>query len=131
MVVNVCETSREMHVYCNVSKVIIRTVSDWPGFGEVWFHRGGIANTLSLALVKEMFCITYDSAMGTDANTFVLHKKDSNQQKFFQSTRGLYYCDVSDNSKKNNFALVNTVDNNEKNCSKKDVKKSCKAHNFQ
>ena len=52
MVVSISETSREMHVYCNSGKVIIWKVADWPGFGEVWFHRGGIANILSLALVK-------------------------------------------------------------------------------
>ena len=42
-----------------------------------------------------MFRITYDSAMGIYANTFVVHKKDSNQQKFFQLNQGLDYCDVS------------------------------------
>ena len=120
-----------MHVYCNAGKLIIWTVADCPGFGEAWFHRGGIANTLSLALKKENFRITYDIAMGTNANTFVVQKKDGNQRNFIQSTRGLYYCDVSDNSKKNDFALVNTVAKNEKNHSKKYVKKSYKACNFQ
>ena len=52
MVVNIRETSQEMHVYCNFRKVIIWTVADCPGFGEVWFHHGVIANILSLALVK-------------------------------------------------------------------------------
>ena len=52
MVVNIRETIWEIHVYCNAGKVIIGKVADWPGFGEVWFHRGGIANILSLALVK-------------------------------------------------------------------------------
>ena len=78
-----------------------------------------------------MFRIKYDSAMVTDANTFVVHKKDGNQHKFIWSSRGLYYCDVSDNSKKNAFALVNTVGNNEKNYSKNYVKKAYKARNFQ
>ena len=78
-----------------------------------------------------MFRITYASAMGTDANTFVVHNMDGNQRKFIQSTRGLYYCDISNNSKKNAFALVNTVANNEKKYSKKDVKKAYKARNFQ
>ena len=114
MVVNIRETSQEMHVYCNSGKLIIRTVADCPGFGEVWFHRGGIANILSLSLVKEMLHITYDSAMGKYANTFVVHKKDSNQWKFIQSARGLYYCDFSFNIKKNAFALVNIVAKNEK-----------------
>ena len=114
MVVNIRETSRDMHVYCNSGKVIIRTVADWPGFGEVWFHRSGITNILSLALVKEIFRITYSSAIVTDAKTFVVHKKDGNQRKFIKLTRGLYYCDVLDNSKKNAFALVNTVSDNEK-----------------
>ena len=69
--------------------------------------------------------------MGTDTNTFVVHKKDGNQHKFIQSTRGLYYCDVSDNIKKKYFVLVNTVSENEKNYSNKDVKKAYKARNFQ
>ena len=120
-----------MHVYCNARKVIIWVVADWPGFGEVCFHRGGIANILSLALMKEMFRMTYDSAMGTGANTFVVHKKDGNQCKFIKSNQGLYYCDVSDNSKKNYFALVKTIADNEKNHSKKDVKKTYNARNFQ
>ena len=100
MVVNIRETRREMHVYCNAGKTIIQTVANCPGFGVVWFHRGGIADILYLALVKEMFHITYDRAMGTYANTFVVHKKYGKQRKFVQSTRGLYYCDVSHNSKK-------------------------------
>ena len=78
MVVNIRKTSRDMHVYCNAGKVIIRTVSDWPGFGEVWFHHGGIAKILSLASMKETSPITYDIAMGTDAKTFVVHKKYGN-----------------------------------------------------
>ena len=69
--------------------------------------------------------------MGTYANTFVVHAKDSNQHNFIQLTRGLYYCDVSDNSKKNSFALVNTIAKNKENYSKKDVKKTYKARNFQ
>ena len=77
-----------------------------------------------------MFRITYGSAMGTYANTFVVHKKDGKQRKFIQSTRGLYYCDVSDNSKKNNFALVNTVAENDKHYSKKYVNEAYKACNF-
>ena len=52
MVVKIRETRREMHVYYNAGKVIIRTVANWPGFGEVWFHCGGIASILSLAQVK-------------------------------------------------------------------------------
>ena len=78
-----------------------------------------------------MFRVSYNSAMGTYANTFLLHKKDGNQRKFIQSTWGLYYFDVSVNSKKNTFALVNTVAKNVKIYSKKDFKKAYKARNFQ
>ena len=52
--------------------------------------------------------------MGTGANTFVVHHKDGNQHKVIQSSQGLYYCGVSVKSKKNAFALVNTVAENEK-----------------
>ena len=48
-----------------------------------------------------------------------------------QSNQGLYYCDVSDNIKKNNFALVNNVADNEKNYSKTDLKQTYKEQNFQ
>ena len=41
-----------------------------------------------------MFRIAYDKTMGTDANTFVVHKKGGNQLKFIQSNQGLYYFDV-------------------------------------
>ena len=51
MVVNISETIQEMHAYCNAKEVIIWTVADWPGFGEVWFHCSGIGNILSLALL--------------------------------------------------------------------------------
>ena len=78
-----------------------------------------------------MFRITYASAMGTDTNTVVVHKKDGNQHKFIQLTQGLYYYDVSDNSKKIAFALVNTVVEDEKNYSRKYLKKSYKARSFQ
>ena len=84
MVVNIRETSQEMRVYCNAGKVIIRTVANWPSFGELCFHCSGIANILSLALVKEMFRITYDITMGTDDNNFAVYKKDVNQRKFIQ-----------------------------------------------
>ena len=78
-----------------------------------------------------MFRITYDSAIGTDSKKIVVHKNYGNQHKFFQSARGLYYCDVSVNSKKFSFSLVNTVVDNEKIYSKKDVKKAYKARKFQ
>ena len=78
-----------------------------------------------------MFCITYDSAMGRYANNFVVHKKDGNKLKFIQSERGLYSCDVSINSKKYAFALVNTVAKNEYFFSKKDVNEAYKARNLQ
>ena len=48
-----------------------------------------------------------------------------------QSNQGLYYCDASDNTKKNVFALVNNVADNEKNYSKTDLKKAYKDRNFQ
>ena len=75
--------------------------------------------------------MTYDSATSKYVNTFVVHKKDVNQRKFIQSTQCLYYCDVSDNSKKNAFTLVNTAAKNDENYSKKDVKKAYKDRNFQ
>ena len=69
--------------------------------------------------------------MGRYANNFVVHKKDGKKLKFIQSEQGLYTCDVSVNSKKYAFVLVNTVANNDKMFSKKDVNEAYKARNIQ
>ena len=59
--------------------------------GTFWFHPDGIANILSLACVKEKYCVTFDSLKG---NQFVVNKGDGIDQVFVESKHGLYYTDV-------------------------------------
>jgi len=48
----------------------------------VWFYPGGIASILSLAQVKEMIQMTFDSL---EANQFVVQKGDDSDQVFAES----------------------------------------------
>eukprot|EP00957_Ditylum_brightwellii_P019063 1435018-Ditylum_brightwellii.AAC.1 len=80
-------------------------VGDLPGFGTVWLYKKGIVNNLSLARVREHFCIAYDS----DANEFHVHKPDRSVRIFKQSERGLYYTVMESDPES---AFVTTVADN-------------------
>ena len=67
---NIRTVRRKLTIYSTGGKSVTRQVGDLPGFGEVWYHPNGIANILSLALVKKRFQITYDSHSD---NTFHVH----------------------------------------------------------
>ena len=82
-----------MAIHCNGGTARTNLAGRLPGLDNetIWFHRNGIANVISLALVKEHFRVTFDSAAG---NTFVVHKPDGSTIEFQQSDRGLYYYDA-------------------------------------
>jgi len=77
------------------------------GYGPVWYCRGGIANILSLAKVRDMHRVTFDSNNG---NEFLVHKSDGQVRRFKQSRRGLYYMDTAESL--TGVALVDTVAEN-------------------
>jgi hypothetical protein len=52
---------------------IVRHVATLRNYGTVWFNKYGIANILSMSLLKKKFPVTYDSAKG---NYFVVKKPD-------------------------------------------------------
>lgn len=70
------------------------------GFGDVWYHPGGIANLLSLAAVQEIFHVRYDSAQVT---------KPDGTQRTFKHRSALYYFDTSEVA---GTMLVSTVAGN-------------------
>ena len=92
---NIRTVKRKLTIYSTGGKSVTRQVGDLPGFGEVWYHPGGIANILSLALVKKHFRITYDSHSD---NTFHVHLGNEKVQSFHESKQGLYYSDMRSRS---------------------------------
>jgi len=80
----------------------------------VWFHPHGIANSLSLARVKERHRVTYDSS---GANAFLVHKANGTVCHFTQSTGGLYYYDAAGDH--DLTVLVTTVADNQNNYTNK------------
>jgi hypothetical protein len=86
--------SDSMSIHCNAGVTTTKIIGELSGYGTVWFHPDGIANILSLARVKEQgYRVTYDS---NDGNRFVIHKSDGSTRMFKESTRGLYYLDVTE-----------------------------------
>ena len=72
---------------------------DLGNYGEVWYHPNGIANILSLASVRNMFRVTFDSK---NENEFTLWKDDGCNKIFKQSAIGLYYLDKQGEDQKQN-----------------------------
>ena len=125
LLTNVRITDREMHIYCNAGKVIVKTIGDLPGFGTVWYHEGGIANILSLAQVKNRLRVTYGSQQ---QNVFIVHKSDGTTREFQESKTGLYYSDMSATG---TALVINTVAHNKSKYSRRDIVKAEKARKFQ
>ena len=84
-------------------------MGDLPKFCKVWYHLGGIANILSLALVKKNFRITFNSHSD---NIFHVHLPDGKIRDFHESNQGFYYSDMQDRSGVIGNVLVNTVSKN-------------------
>jgi hypothetical protein len=84
------ENFRMINKTMNVTKT--NWVGDLPGYGQVWYHRKGIANILSLSKVEEKYRITYDSAA---EKQFVVHKGGGEKRYFKQAKNGLFYLDAS------------------------------------
>jgi hypothetical protein len=81
-----------MDIHCNAVVTSTSQVGDLPGYGEVWFHKNGIANILALARVKEKYRVTYNSEGG---NSFQVWKPDGTAREFHESPGGLYFLDVT------------------------------------
>jgi hypothetical protein len=48
---NILESDHHMNIHYNAGVTSMSLVSDLPRYGEVWYHKNGIANILSLVRV--------------------------------------------------------------------------------
>jgi len=79
MLMNIRQIDSWIDIHCNAGVASINWVEDLHGFGNVWYHKNGIANILSLAKVKERFRVTYDSGNG---DRFVVCQPDGKKRCF-------------------------------------------------
>ena len=85
---NIRQIDQYMHIYCNAGKASTNWVGDLDGVGTVWFHKNGIANILSLSLVKELHRVTFENAAD---NVFEMYGRSGDIYRGFgESPIGLY-----------------------------------------
>jgi hypothetical protein len=104
LVSSICLSSGSLKAHCNAGTKVVRYVATLRSYGTVWFNEDGIANILSMSLVKKKFPVRYDSASG---DQFIVSKPDKDVI-FSASSSGLYYHDTTNRA----VVLVNTVKQN-------------------
>ena len=81
-----------MAVHCTLGVAQTSTVGEFPGFeqDDTWLYPSGIANILSLVLVRKQYHVTYESSLqGTPS--FMVHIFNDRKMQFVESYQGLYY----------------------------------------
>ena len=120
-----------MRIRCNAGVRVTNLVRDLLGYGPVWFDPRGIANVLSLKLVKEKYHVEYDSE---NNDGFVVTKPTGERFKFVQTGSGPHYLDTTLQNP-DDFAgttlVVNTVKENKKNYTHNDYLRALRARELQ
>jgi hypothetical protein len=109
---NVRKSDKHLDIHCNAGIATTNLISDFPGYGTVWYHPKGIANILSLSRLRARgYRVVYDS---DEDNQFVVYTSDGSPPHIFkQSERGLFYMDALDRDDgKQGVTLVTTVASN-------------------
>jgi hypothetical protein len=94
-------SSGSLKVHCNAGTKIVKHVATLNNYGTVWFNKDGIANILSMSLIKKKFPVRYDSTVG---DQFFVSKPDKDVI-FAASSSGLYYHNTANRA----VMLVTTV----------------------
>jgi hypothetical protein len=91
LLTDIHEVRGSLTIHTQTGKAVTKLKGTVPGYGEVWFCPGGIANILSLANVAKTMEVKFDSSNG---NQFEVTKADGKKRIFRQSEHGLYYYDM-------------------------------------
>ena len=89
----------------------VNMIGDLHGFGTVYYSPTSLANILSLAAVRKICRVTFDSRIGA---VMTLYKHDGSPMEFIEHHDGLYYFDTK-HSKTHvkAYLLLNSVSENE------------------
>ena len=88
----------------------------------VWFHPEYITNVLSYNLLKERYRITSDTGV---EDVFIVHRPNKKDMRFKAFGGGLYGLELEEDNKQ--VSLVNLVEDNTPNFTKRQVEDSKKA----
>jgi hypothetical protein len=91
LLTNIHEVRGSLTIHTQTGKAVTKMRGTVPGYGEVWYCPGGIANILSLANVAKTMEVKFDS---TNGNQFEVTKTNGRKRIFKQSEHGLYYFDM-------------------------------------
>ena len=91
MLTDIHEVKGSLTIHTQTGTAVTKMRGTVPGYGEVWYCPGGIANILSLANVAKTMEVKFDSANG---NQFEVKKVNGKERIFQQSENGLYYFDM-------------------------------------
>ena len=75
LVWNIWSINHTLHILCAAGTAYTNYITDFPGYGTVWFLHDGFMNILSLQQMKQHFQVTYDSC-GITPDCFMVHKLD-------------------------------------------------------
>jgi hypothetical protein len=84
---NIHEVQGILTIHIQAGKAFTKLKGTVPGYGEVWYCPGGIANILYLAHVAKTRLVKFDS---TNGNQFEVTKDDGSTRIVKQSDHGLY-----------------------------------------
>jgi hypothetical protein len=104
LVTDIQFSSGSWKVHCNAVTKVVNNVATLLNYGTVWFNEDGIANIMSMSLVRNKFPVRYDSIVG---DQFIVSKPDTDVI-FSASRSGLYFHDTT----KRAVVLVNTSKQN-------------------
>eukprot|EP00957_Ditylum_brightwellii_P131024 9994559-Ditylum_brightwellii.AAC.1 len=90
----------------NGRKILTNLKGTLPQYGNIWFSNDAIANILSMAKVKNMCHVSYNSKV---KDVFIV-EKDGRTMRFKRSNGGLYYF----NTKNKEACFMQSVKENKK-----------------
>ena len=83
----------------------------------VWYDPTGVANIMSLALVKEYYRVSYDSESD---NAFYIHLPNGDRLRFAETSNGLYaYCALNPRPYREAWTFIQTVEDQRKKFTKR------------
>jgi hypothetical protein len=127
LLANIRPAARPIKVFRNAGDTSSDTVGN-VGSMEVYYHRTGIANVLSLHEMAKRHHITYDSR--DRRGVFIVHTPTGNVE-FKPSKKGLHYLDLATDKHQVEHMLVNTVAGNFEGFTKKEVAQAHAARRLQ
>ena len=79
LLTNICDTIRNLILYCNAGKAVLSKKGDLKGYGAVWFYPEGIVNILSLSNLQQKQRVKYNSTLNEG---LLVYKADSTTWSF-------------------------------------------------